>query len=103
MALYKYDGPFAEVEVRVAGEYIGIVEKGGQIVVPDELADKASFGADWSKADSGSASAPVSSAPTESPAPEPAPAAPEPAPEPAPAPEPTAAPEPAPATPEGSQ
>lgn len=38
MALMRYIGPHPEVRVVVAGNEIGVVENGGSIVVPDELA-----------------------------------------------------------------
>lgn len=39
MALKRYIGPYESVRLMVAGHEIGIVEKGGSIVVPDELAE----------------------------------------------------------------
>lgn len=39
MALKRYIGPYDAVEVKVAGRELGIVEKDGSIVVPDELAE----------------------------------------------------------------
>jgi hypothetical protein len=49
VALYKYDGQFDQVEVRIAGEYAGTVEKGGSLAVPDELAGKTGWSEHWSK------------------------------------------------------
>lgn len=49
MALYTYNGPYNEVEVRVAGEFVGVVEKDGSLSVPDELAAKAEWSEHWTK------------------------------------------------------
>jgi hypothetical protein len=43
MALFKYIGPEAEVRLSVAGHEIGNCERGGSIVVPDELAELVVF------------------------------------------------------------
>lgn len=37
MALYKYTGPYDEVEVRIAGNDVGVVKKGESIVISDDL------------------------------------------------------------------
>jgi hypothetical protein len=51
VALFKYVGPLPEVEVHVAGNEIGVVEKGGSIVVPDELANQVAWSEHWQRAD----------------------------------------------------
>lgn len=61
MALFTYDGPYAEVGVRVAGHDIGTVEKGGSIVVPDELASQVDWPDYWKRADQAKAKVPAES------------------------------------------
>jgi hypothetical protein len=39
MALKRYIGPYESVRLMVAGEEIGIVNKGDSVVIPDEIAD----------------------------------------------------------------
>lgn len=51
MALFTYDGDYAAVDLRVAGHDLGTVEKGGSIVVPDELASLTEWPDYWKRAD----------------------------------------------------
>ena len=51
MALFMYDGPYTEVDLKVAGNEIGSVKKGESIVVPDELAALVEWQDYWKRAD----------------------------------------------------
>jgi hypothetical protein len=46
MALKKYVGPQEAVKLTVAGVEFGVVEKGGSVAVPDELANSVGWSAD---------------------------------------------------------
>lgn len=69
MALYKYEGPFSEVEIPVLGIH---VEKGEAVPMPDELV--AGLGPDWSEAKPKSKSDKEKSAAAKEMTPDPAPA-----------------------------
>ena len=51
MALFTYDGPYPEVDLKVAGNEIGSVKKGESIVVPDDLAKQVEWQDYWIRAD----------------------------------------------------
>jgi hypothetical protein len=53
MALKRYVGPYAEVRVVIHGNELGNVVKGGSIVIPDDLAQMATWPADeWEDGES---------------------------------------------------
>ena len=51
MALFTYDGPYQEVDLKVAGNEVGSVKKGESIVVPDDLAALVEWQDYWTRAD----------------------------------------------------